>query len=145
MIPRFLDTNILLRYLTRDDEAKARAALRLLLRVERGEERVHTSPMVVFETVFTLQSFYRQPRARIRERLRPILAMRSLALPNKRLYLAALDLYVERPYLSFADAFNVVYMRARGITEIYSWDTDFDRVGGVTRVEPEETADNEDT
>ena len=34
-MPRFLDTNILLRYLTRDDEEKDRACLALLLRVER--------------------------------------------------------------------------------------------------------------
>ena len=57
MPPRFLDTNILLRYLTRDDEEKARRALALLLRVERGEEEVVTSPMVVFETIFTLQRY----------------------------------------------------------------------------------------
>ena len=41
---RFLDTNVILRYLTRDDEVKAQAALRLLLRAERGEERLATSP-----------------------------------------------------------------------------------------------------
>ena len=38
--PRFLDTNILLRLFTRDDEAKARLALALLQRVERGEEKL---------------------------------------------------------------------------------------------------------
>ncbi len=34
---RFLDTNILLRYLTGDDEHKAGACLDLLLKVERGD------------------------------------------------------------------------------------------------------------
>src|SRR5918998_1395895 len=128
MTPRLLDTNPLLRYLTRDDEAKARAALALLLRVERGEERVTTSPMVIFETVFTLQSFYRLARPDIRSRLAPIIRMRGLQLTNKQLYLSALDLYVEQPFLSFADAFNAAYMQARGIPEIYSWDKDFDRL-----------------
>ena len=42
MARRFLDTNILLRYLTRDDEAKAQQALALLRRVERDEEQVET-------------------------------------------------------------------------------------------------------
>ena len=28
-------------------------------------------------------------------------------------------------------------MRARGINEVYSYDTDFDRVDGISRVEPE--------
>lgn len=35
---RFLDTNILLRYLTRDDETKAGSAFALLGRIENGDE-----------------------------------------------------------------------------------------------------------
>jgi predicted nucleic acid-binding protein len=27
-------------------------------------------------------------------------------------------------------------MQSRGITEVYSWDTDFDRIEGLTRIEP---------
>lgn len=37
---------------------------------------------------------------------------------------------------SFPDAFHAAYMGSRGIEEIYSWDTDLDRVEGITRVEP---------
>ena len=67
MPSRFLDTNILLRYLTRDDPVKAEPALAVLVRVERGEEKVITSPLVIFETVFTLQGRnYRVPRDRIK-------------------------------------------------------------------------------
>jgi predicted nucleic acid-binding protein len=28
-------------------------------------------------------------------------------------------------------------MQAQGMTEVYSWDEDFDRIEGITRVEPE--------
>jgi len=124
MKPRLLDTNILLRYLTRDDEEKARRALALLLRVERGEERVTTSPMEIFETVFTLQSFYKMARTDIRERLAAIMQLRGLQLPNKQVYIEALDLYATTS-LSFADCFNAAYMNRHGLPEIYSWDTDF--------------------
>ncbi|MDO8690456.1 MAG: PIN domain-containing protein, partial [Dehalococcoidia bacterium] len=120
---RFLDTNILLRYLTRDDEQKGRQALELLARVERGEEKVVTFPMVIFETVFTLQKRYQVPRERIRDSLGDIISMRGLELPNKRLYERALDLYASKN-ISFADAFHASYMRSQGVTEIYSWDTD---------------------
>ena len=34
---RFLDTNVILRYLTRDDEAKAEACYQLFQRVGRGK------------------------------------------------------------------------------------------------------------
>jgi predicted nucleic acid-binding protein len=134
---RFLDTNILLRYFTKDDEEKARKALALLQRVERGEEQVETSLPVIFETVFTLQRHYHVPLPQIKALLLPILQMRGLRLPSKTLCMAALDLFVEHN-ISYADAFNAAYMQNRGITEVYSWDTDFDRIADITRVEPED-------
>ncbi|MGQ9555466.1 MAG: PIN domain-containing protein [Anaerolineae bacterium] len=132
---RFLDTNVILRYLTRDDEGKAEAALNLLQRVERGEERLATSVVVIFEVVYTLASFYGVGRERIRELLLPIINLRALRLPGKRLFRQALDLYCEKR-ISFADAYNAALMLADGETEIYSYDTDFDRIGGITRLEP---------
>jgi predicted nucleic acid-binding protein len=40
--------------------------------------------------------------------------------------------------ISYADAFNAVYMQAKGIEEVYSWDEDFDCIEGITRIEPED-------
>ena len=135
MPPRFLDTNVLLRYLTRDDEEKAQRALALLTRVERGEEKLVTSAMVIFETVFTLQHTYKVPRERIRASMGDIIAFPGLSLPDKRLCLRALELYATTR-LSFADAYNAAFMQEEGISEIFSWDTDFDRLPGITRQEP---------
>ncbi len=134
---RFLDTNVILRYLTRDDEDKAGRALALMLRLERGDERVATSPMVIFEVVFTLEKSYGVPRAAIRERVGDIVSFRGVSLPRKDIFRDALDLYASTS-LSFADAFNAAFARRYGVAEIYSWDRDFDRVAGLTRVEPAE-------
>lgn len=132
---RFLDTNILLRYLTRDDEEKARRALALLTRVEQGEEKVVTSPMVIFETVFTLQKRYRFPRGQIRDAVGDLISLRGLELAEKSLHRQALDLFVAKN-IPFVDAYNAVYMQSRGMSDIYSWDTDFDHIPGIRRVEP---------
>lgn len=99
MQPRFLDTNILLRYFTRDDEQKAQRALNLLARIERGEEKVITSSLVIFETVYTLQSFCKVPRQRIKEQVLSIISMRSLHIPDKSLYYQAFNLYITKQYL----------------------------------------------
>ncbi len=131
----FLDTNILLRFLTRDDEGKAQQALDLLLKIERGEEKVITSPLVIFETIYTLQSFYKVPRQLIKEQILSIISLRSLHLPDKNLYHRAFDLYVTKN-ISFADAYNAVYMQAEEVSHIYSWDRDFDKIDGITRLEP---------
>src|SRR6266849_5539861 len=133
----FMDTNILLRFLTRDDEQKAQQALNLLLRIERGEEKVITSPLVIFETVYTLQSFYKVPRQTIKEQVLSIISMRSLHLPDKNIFYQAFNFYVTKN-ISFADAYNAAYMLAEGISNIYSWDKDFDKIEGIARLEPEE-------
>jgi predicted nucleic acid-binding protein len=135
MNKRFLDTNVLLRYFTRDDEEKAERARALLMRVDRGEEKIITSPLVIFEVVFTLQSFYRVERARIRDLVAPVIALRGLELPLKNVFDRALDLYAGSS-ISFADAYNAAFMQWRGSNEIYTWDTDFDRITGIVRLEP---------
>lgn len=142
MPTRFLDTNILLRYFTRDDPVRAAGALALLERVEEGRERVTTSPLVIFETIFTLQKRYRVPRSEIRQALTDLLSMRGLQIPNKSLWIDALSLFATQN-IPFADAYNAVYLRSHGLSEIYSWDSDFDRIAGVTRVEPAPAEDSQ--
>jgi predicted nucleic acid-binding protein len=133
---RLLDTNIFLRYFTRDDGAKAARAKALLERIALRQEAAVTTPMVVFETIFTLQRSYQYPRALIRERVRSVLDLPGLALPHKRRYARALDLYVAYPRLSFADAFNLATMEALRVPELYSWDEGFDGLPGITRLQP---------
>ncbi len=138
---RFLDTNIIIRYLTRDDEAKAAACFDLFERVSRGEEEVTTCEAIITEVVYALSSraHYGLPPDEIRARLAPVLAMRGLRLPNKQLYLRALDLYAAYPSLDFEDLLLAAYMERDGIQELYSYDRDFDRISGVRRVEPSRT------
>jgi len=133
---RFLDTNILLRYLIGDSNEQAERSLHLLLRVERGEEKVFTSSLVIFETVFTLQKFYKVPREKIAGQLLAIISMRNLQLPDKNVYSRAFDLYISKN-ISFADAYNAAYALDLEQPTIYSWDTDFDKIEGITRLEPE--------
>lgn len=132
---RFIDTNILLRYFTRDDEEKAADVLELLKRVERNEEKVITSPLVIFETIFTLESYYRVPRQKIENLMNSILNLRGLRLDYKDVFQSALSLY-SGTKISFADAFNACFMEKRNIEEIYSFDVDFDRIEGIKRVTP---------
>lgn len=136
---RFLDTNVIIRYLTGDDEVKAEACYELFQRVQRGEEELFTSEAVVAEVTFVLSSRrgpYRLSHEEVRSRLLPILSLRGLHLPQKNVCLGALDLYGASPFLDFEDALAVAHMERQGLTEIVSYDRDFDRVAGIQRVEP---------
>lgn len=132
---RFIDTNLFIRYFTRDDEEKAQKVLALLKRVERDKERITTSPLVIFETIFTLESFYKVPKKETKELILPILKLKGLKLSNKEIYEQALDVHVKKN-ISFTDAFNSVYILKKGIKEIYSYDEDFDKIEGIKRVAP---------
>ena len=136
---RFLDTNVILRYLTKDDESKAEACYRLFQRAGRGEEEIFTCEAIITEVVYVLSSHrapYRLSHEEIRARLVPILTLRGLRLPQKRVYIEALDLYASSPFLDFEDAVAVAHMEQQGITEIVSYDKDFDLLAGLRRVEP---------
>lgn len=136
---RFLDTNVILRFLTKDDEEKAQASFELFRRVSLGEEELFTCEAIVAEVVFVLVSRrgpYRLTHEEIRDRLVPILTLRGLRLPQKRIYLAALDLFASASFLDFEDALAIAHMQRQGIGEIVSYDRDFDRISGVQRVEP---------
>jgi predicted nucleic acid-binding protein len=135
---RYLDTNVILRYLTRDDPVKAQACYEFFQRVKAGEEVVITCEAVIAEVVYVLASTrqYQLSRDDIRARLVPILSLKGLHLPLQRVYLQALDVYVENPRLDFEDALLVAHMAKRKVTEIYSYDQGFDKVPAVTRVTP---------
>ena len=133
---RFVDTNLSLRYFTRDNEEKAQKVLTLLKRVEKNEEKITTSPLVIFETIFTLESFYKVPKKEIKELMFPILSLKGLELPDKGIYQQALDTYIKKG-ISFTDAFNATFIFKKGIKEIYSYDDkDFDKIKGIKRITP---------
>jgi predicted nucleic acid-binding protein len=90
---------------------------------------------VIFEVIFTLQSYYKLPREEIKELLIPILNLRGLKLSFKSVFEKALEMY-PRVNISFTDIFNYCFMVEEGIKEVYSYDEDFDNLGEIKRLEP---------
>jgi predicted nucleic acid-binding protein len=135
---KFLDANIFLRYLVAGDEKKAKDCFALFQRVKAGDEVVATSEVIVAEVAYVLQSraHYGLTPAEIGVRMRPLLALRGLKLDHKGACLRALEVWDAHPEIDFEDALAVVHMERQGLMEIYSYDADFDRIVGVTRVEP---------
>jgi len=133
----FVNANVILRYLLRDDETKAQRCLELLEKAERREIILHTTDLVIAELVWVLESpaTYDLPRETIRDLLLPVIFLPGLKLPGKKLYRQIFDLYVDQG-VDFIDAYNAVHMGKQGLTRIYSYDSDFDRIGEVGRIEP---------
>ncbi len=133
----FVDANIFLRHLTQDHPDHSPRATAFLSRIEAGEVRARTADTVIFETVFTLEKQYREPRSRIRAVLLPLVMLPGMVLRNKRRMRRAFAHYVRTPALSFADSYHVALMESLKLREIVSFDRGLDRVPTITRKEPD--------
>lgn len=70
-----LDTNIMIRFLVRDDEAQAQAVYKRFTQAERKGETFFVPLLVVLETIWVLESAYQKPRLQIIESLEEMLRM----------------------------------------------------------------------
>ena len=131
----FVDTNIFLRYLTKDDPSKYEKCKEMFKKAMKGEIAITTSGMVIAELVLTLLSYYKVPKAEVIEKVSVIVGTKNLSIPDKNIVADALVLY-GRNNIDFIDAYNAIFMRYHGLREIYSYDEDFDLMEDIQRREP---------
>ena len=132
----FLDTNIFLRHLLGDVPEQSRRATAYFRSIEQGVARARISDIVVFEVVFTLERGYRRSKVEIQSALLPLLELPGIVLPGKRKFRYVFRVYIDQN-ISFADAYHAVMMRKLALSEVVSFDRDFDRIETVQRVEPD--------
>ena len=135
MTRRFIDTNIFLRYLTKDDPVKYEKCRELFKKTVEGKITLATSGIIIAELVWTLLSYYKVPKADVIEKISIIVATKGLYIPDKNIITDALVLY-GRQNIDYIDAYNAVFMKYSKINGIYSYDEDFDKVEGISREEP---------
>jgi predicted nucleic-acid-binding protein len=132
----FVDTNVLVRYLTADDAQKAKAVEQLLVQARDGEVSLITSDIVIAELVWVLSSFYKLEKTFIAELLRAILNTEGFKVDNSDVIEVSLDIY-ETESIDFIDAYIIGYMRLKGLDTLYSYDKKhLSKFGGIKRIEP---------
>ena len=128
----FVDTNLFLRYITNDVPEQADAVEALLIRAGAGEIALVTNSLVICEIVWTLESYYRQPRPAIRDQVLAILNTPGLEVADGDQVLQAIHWYVDKN-ISYGDAQNAAWLIAHGIEAVYTFDRKhFARVEGIT-------------
>lgn len=140
---RFLDTNIILRYLIWDEPRKAKRCESLFKRAAAGEEVLYTTTLVIAEVIWTLKKGYRLAKSEIVVHIQRILNTPNIVLDEKDILLAAVGLY-ELKKIDFIDAYNAIYMEVKNIHSLYSYDTDFDLISPLKRLEPQEEIPKKD-
>jgi predicted nucleic-acid-binding protein len=134
MAAPFLDTNILIRFVTQDDPALAQQAAAIFQRCETGSAEAELTEGVLVEAVQVLSSkrLYNLPRRDIQFHLTNIVNLQGIKLRPKSVYRQALQLYAANN-VDFVDALLAVKAVQRG-SQVLSFDQGFDHLRGVTRV-----------
>jgi predicted nucleic-acid-binding protein len=73
-----IDTNVLIRFLVRDDDQQADRVYRLFKKVESAKEALFVPLAVVLETVWVLESVYNIPRQEILDSIDALILMPML-------------------------------------------------------------------
>jgi predicted nucleic-acid-binding protein len=116
-----LDTNVLVRFLVKDDEKQSRKAKKLIEGVVAREEQLFISDVVMCETVWVLSSAYQFSRAEIIEALAALVRATNVVFTSNDQLARALDAY-RRGKGDFADYLIREHARAAGADTVATFD-----------------------
>jgi predicted nucleic acid-binding protein len=131
----YVDTNVIVRFLTRTPPDLAAQTKALFEAIERGEMELIIDEIILAETVWVLKSFYDFSASEIARVLQDLLSHTGIHAVEKDSSLTALSLFADKN-IDFVDALLAVHMAKQGDKEVYSFDTHFDRIKGITRLVP---------
>lgn len=117
----FVDTNIFIRFLTKDDPKKAVAVRNLFARAVDGKIKLVTNELVIAEMVWTLESYYEIPKSVIQEKISLLLQSEAFEIPNRDLLFQALAHYVQLN-VDYIDAYNAVWVQQQSLSLMVSYD-----------------------
>jgi len=135
----YIDTNIFIRAITGDDVGKKERCQKLFKKIALKELVATTTESVIAEIVYVLNSKkvgYCLSRDDIQKRLSPILQLPYIKIPNKPVYLRALELFRDIS-IDFEDAIVIAFILSNdGSDCLYSYDQKLSVGGLVKRLEP---------
>lgn len=130
-----IDANVLIRYLTRDDEDLWKKADAIIAAMDDGLVELLCNPVTLAEVVFVLGSkTFGLSREEVYRLLDPLVRSRGFRIPNKHLYMRALELYgTSVPHFGDACACALALTECEG--RLISFDRKLSGIAGVERVE----------
>ncbi len=123
----FIDTSVVVRYLTGDPPEMAEQAARII----DGATDARITDVVLMEAAYVLGSNYRVPRADVVDALVGLVEKRNIVTHglDKSMVILALQLCRPSNRVSFADALLWAVARSAGPAVVYSFDRRFPREG----------------
>jgi predicted nucleic acid-binding protein len=139
----YVDSNVILRYLTREPPEMAEAAQKVFSSAERGEVRLLVSTVTLAEVVWVLSSVYDLTRSAITAQLLALVTAQGLETDDQDQMTLALSLYRDKN-IDFTDALLAAHSLFAGPPVVYSFDRHFDRIPGIRRRIPGRSSPQEE-
>ena len=131
----YIDSNVILRYLTQDPPGMAEKALKIFMDAKEGRLTLLITPLTVAEVVWVLESYYGHSKKQISEILTQFLLCDGLEVESFDLMIGSLNIYQDKN-IDFADAVLASQALRIGPPSIYSFDHHLNRVPGITVLKP---------
>ena len=125
---RAVDTNVLVRLITRDDARQAASADRW---VEIG---AWVSILALAETTWVLSAVYERGPAEIASAVEMLLNHKELTLQDSDVVAAALKRFRERPALGFSDCLLLELAREAGHLPLGTFDRELSKLDGAEKL-----------
>ena len=125
---RAVDTNVLVRLLTRDDAKQVAAADAF---VDRG---AWVSLLALAEAVWVLAAVYERSGAEIARAVEMLLNHRDLTLQDSEAVAAALEIFRTRPTLGFSDCLLLELARKAGHLPLGTFDRELSKLDGAQKL-----------
>jgi len=125
---RAIDTNVIVRLVTRDDAGQTAAAERF---VENG---AWVSSLALAEAVWVLDAVYGLRASAIAKAIEMLLDHRHLTLQDSEAVASALEIFRKRPALGFSDCLLVELARKAGHLPLGTFDPELCKVAGAERL-----------
>lgn len=132
----FIDTNIFLRVLTKDNPQQFKHCVRFLKLVKQGKIKAFTSTVVMAEIAWTLLSFYEFPKNKVVKALRATLNLKNLKIVDRFQPRQAVNLYQQHQAKFIDSLIASLPQVADGKMTVVSFDHDFDDLK-IKREEPQ--------
>jgi predicted nucleic-acid-binding protein len=125
---RAVDTNVLVRLITRDDSRQAASAESF---IKKG---AWVSVLTLAEAMWVLASVYKLNPKSLARALEMLLNHRDLVLQDSETVAEALELFREKPALGFSDCLMLQLARKAGHLPLGTFDRNLAKVDGTQRL-----------
>lgn len=125
---RAVDTNVIVRIVTRDDLRQAASADRF---IEKG---AWVSIVALAEATWVLRETYKRRAADITTTVEMLLNHKDLTLQDSDVVAAALDIFRKRPALGFSDCLLLELARKAGHLPLGTFDRNLSKLDGAEKV-----------